>query len=48
MIKFILLGFLNYQQMTGYELKQFMDESIAHFWHAYHSQIYTSLRQMEK
>jgi PadR family transcriptional regulator, regulatory protein AphA len=48
MIKFILLGFLNYQPMTGYQLKQFMDESIAHFWHAYHSQIYTSLRQMEK
>jgi PadR family transcriptional regulator AphA len=48
MIKFILLGFLNYQPMTGYELKQTIDESTAHFWHAYHSQIYTTLRQMEK
>jgi PadR family transcriptional regulator, phenolic acid-responsive transcriptional regulator len=47
MIKFILLGFLNYQPMTGYELKQTIDESTAHFWHAYHSQIYTTLRQME-
>jgi PadR family transcriptional regulator AphA len=47
MIKYILLGFLNYQPMTGYELKQTIDESTAHFWHAYHSQIYTTLRQME-
>jgi PadR family transcriptional regulator, regulatory protein AphA len=47
MIKFILLGFLNYQPMTGYQLKQAIDESTAHFWHAYHSQIYTTLRQME-
>jgi PadR family transcriptional regulator, regulatory protein AphA len=48
MIKFILLGFLNYQPMTGYELKQTIDQSTAHFWHAYHSQIYTTLRQLEE
>ncbi len=47
MIKYILLGFLNYQSMTGYEIKQTMDHSVSHFWHAYHSQIYTTLRQME-
>jgi len=47
MIKFILLGFLNYQPLTGYELKQAIDQSTGHFWHAYHSQIYTMLRQME-
>jgi PadR family transcriptional regulator, regulatory protein AphA len=47
MIKYILLGFLNYQPLTGYELKQAIDESISHFWHAHHSQIYTMLRQME-
>jgi DNA-binding PadR family transcriptional regulator len=47
MIKYILLGFLNYQPMTGYEIKQTMDHSVSHFWHAYHSQIYTTLRQME-
>jgi len=46
-IKYILLGFLNYQPMTGYDLKQTLDHSISHFWHAYHSQIYTTLRQME-
>ena len=48
MIKYILLGLLDYQPMTGYDLKQTIDMSTAHFWHAYHSQIYTTLRQMEK
>ena len=48
MIKFILLGFLNYQPMTGYDLKQSIDSSTSHFWHAHHSQIYTTLRQMEQ
>jgi PadR family transcriptional regulator, regulatory protein AphA len=48
MIQYILLGFLNYQPMTGYELKRNLDHSTGHFWHAYHSQIYTTLRQMEK
>jgi len=47
MIKYILLGLLNYKPMTGYELKQTIDHSVSHFWHAYHSQIYTQLRQME-
>ena len=48
MIKNILLGFLNYQPMTGYDLKQSIDHSTAHFWHAHHSQIYTTLHQMEQ
>ena len=48
MIKFILLGFLNYTPMTGYDLKQSIDGSTSHFWHAHHSQIYTTLRQMEQ
>ncbi len=48
MLKYILLGFLNYEPMTGYELKRLVDGSTAHFWHAYHSQIYTTLRKMEQ
>ncbi len=47
MLKYILLGFLKYRPMTGYELKTAMDESTMHFWHAYHSQIYTTLRKLE-
>lgn len=42
-----LLGFLNYQPMTGYELKQFMDTSTQNFWHAKQSQIYTTLKKLE-
>lgn len=48
MLKYILLGFLNYKAMTGYELKSLMDESTMHFWHAYHSQIYTTLRKLDE
>ena len=48
MIQFILLGFLNYQPSTGYDLKQLIDNSTSHFWHAHHSQIYTTLRKMEE
>lgn len=48
MLKYILLGFLNYEPMTGYDLKTRIDNSTAHFWHAYHSQIYTTLRKLEE
>lgn len=48
MLKNILLGYLNYGPMTGYELKQALDTSTSFFWHAHHSQIYTTLRKMEK
>ena len=48
MLKYVLLGFLNYTPMTGYELKQFMDESTSNFWHAKQSQIYTTLKKLEK
>jgi DNA-binding PadR family transcriptional regulator len=48
MLKQILLGFLSYHSMSGYDLKSAIDLSTAHFWHAHHSQIYTILRQMEQ
>lgn len=48
MLRYILLGFLHYQPMTGYDLKRLIDQSTGHFWHAYHSQIYTTLRKMEQ
>lgn len=47
MLKYILLGFLSYGQLTGYDLKRLIDNSTVHFWNAYHSQIYTTLRKME-
>ncbi|MDX2137397.1 MAG: PadR family transcriptional regulator [Chloroflexota bacterium] len=48
MLKYILLGFLNYGPLSGYDIKSLMDESTMHFWHAYHSQIYTTLRKLEE
>ncbi len=48
MLKYALLGFLNYGDMTGYELKQIMDTSTQNFWHAKQSQIYMTLKKLEE
>jgi len=48
MLKFALLGALSYQPMSGYDLKQFTDRSISNFWHAELSQIYVTLKALEK
>jgi len=42
-----ILGFLNYEPMTGYDLKKIVDTSVAHFWPAVQSQIYKTLGRME-
>ncbi len=41
-----ILGFLNYQPWTGYELKRIFDMSIRHFWPADQSQIYKTLARL--
>lgn len=46
-LKYALLGFLNYQSQSGYDLKQLMDVSTSNFWHAKQSQIYTTLKNLE-
>ncbi len=43
-----ILGFLEYQPMTGYDLKKYFDQSIAHFWSATQSHIYKALTDLEK
>lgn len=48
MLRYALLGILNYSAMNGYEIKQFMDRSTAHFWYAKLSQIYTTLKALEQ
>ena len=48
MLKYVLLGALNYQPFTGYQLKQFIDSSAKHFWYAQTSQIYRTLTALEK
>lgn len=45
-LKHALLGFINIQSMTGYQLKKYFDESVGIFWSASLSQIYPTLNQM--
>jgi PadR family transcriptional regulator, regulatory protein AphA len=47
MLKYAILGFLNYRPMTGYDIEQWMKVSTGHFWHARISQIYTTLKGLE-
>ncbi len=47
MLKYILLGALNYQPLTGYQMKQFIEHSAQHFWYAQISQVYRTLKQLE-
>ncbi|GAB4509118.1 MAG: hypothetical protein OHK0046_03500 [Anaerolineae bacterium] len=48
MLKYVLLGALSYQPFTGYQLKQFVDNSAKHFWYAQTSQIYRTLDKLEE
>lgn len=45
-LEFAVLGFLNYQPYTGYDLKKIFDNSVQHFWHADQSQIYRTLARL--
>jgi DNA-binding PadR family transcriptional regulator len=45
-LEFAILGFLNYQPYTGYDLKKIFDTSIRHFWQADQSQIYRTLARL--
>lgn len=47
-IRHTLLGFLNLGPMSGYDLKKTMDTSTQAFWHARLSQIYPTLKALEK
>jgi PadR family transcriptional regulator, regulatory protein AphA len=47
-LEYSLLGFLQYQPMTGYDLKKVLDESTQFFWHAELSQIYPELKRLEQ
>ena len=47
MLKYVLMGALSYQPLTGYQLKQFVDSSTQHFWFAQTSQIYRTLDSLE-
>lgn len=48
MLKYVLLGGLNHRPLTGYQLKQWVDQTTRHFWHAHTSQVYRTLDSLEK
>ena len=43
-----LLGLINYEPMTGYELTKEFEQSLGFFWHTNFQQIYKELDTMEK
>lgn len=43
-----ILGFLDYGPMTGYDLKKYFDQSVAHFWSTTQSHIYKALEGLEE
>ncbi|MBN2548650.1 MAG: PadR family transcriptional regulator [Anaerolineales bacterium] len=45
-LEYAILGFLNYQPYTGYDLKKIFDCSVRHFWPADQSQIYRTLARL--
>ncbi len=47
MLKYVLLGFLRYQPMSGYDLETHIRSSTTHFWHARLNQVYMTLRDLE-
>ncbi|WP_139491373.1 PadR family transcriptional regulator [Brevibacillus dissolubilis] len=47
-VKAIILGFLNYKEMSGYDIKQFFSNSIGFFYDASYGAIYPALRKLEQ
>ena len=47
-LRYAILGLLNYQDVTGYDLKKMFDDSIRNFWYASLSQIYRELNALEE
>lgn len=45
-LRYAILGFLSFRELSGYELKKAFDQSVRHFWPADQSQIYRTLSQL--
>ncbi|EGW39109.1 PadR family transcriptional regulator [Desulfosporosinus sp. OT] len=48
MLKYIILGLLEKQDLTGYDIKKVFEEEIGEFWKSKHSQIYPELKKLEE
>ena len=45
-LKYAILGLLNRNEMTGYELSKEFETTLFEFWNAKHSQIYPELKKL--
>lgn len=45
--RYILLGLLNHEELSGYDLKKRIDLTVSRFWSVGYAQIYPTLAQME-
>jgi DNA-binding PadR family transcriptional regulator len=45
-LKHAILGFLNHQNLTGYDLQKKIEKTINHFWSSTQSQIYRTLKEL--
>ena len=46
--RFVILGLLSHQPMSGYELKKYSGQWISYFWDIGYGQIYPALKEMSK
>lgn len=47
-LRYAVLGLLNRQSMTGYEITKELDSALSEFWSAKHSQIYPELKSLDR
>lgn len=45
---YTILGCLTIEPMSGYDVKQFLERSVVHFWSESYGQIYPALRKLEE
>ena len=45
-LKYAILGLINRETMTGYDLMKVFNKELVNFWHAKHSQIYPELKKL--
>jgi DNA-binding PadR family transcriptional regulator len=45
--RYIILGLLSHEAMSGYDMKKRMELSVSHFWNVGFSQIYPTLAELE-
>ncbi len=45
-LRYAILGLLNHEPLTGYDITKRFKENISHFWDANHSQIYLELKNL--